>query len=140
MRKIVLVGLAVVLVVMTLAVAGCGGDSAAKATLSAALTKVGADIASLTTQFTAGGTGKDLKAALAKFGPDWDAVVAAAKNVKGADADAAQKAWSDLQTAVQKVPDDATVLQAFGTIQTPLAALQTQMGNLSKLAPPATSK
>ena len=110
-----------------------------RATLSTALGKVGADIASLTTQFTSGGTGKDLKAALTKFGPDWDAVVAAAKNVKGADAAAAEKAWTDLQTAVQTVPDDASVIQAFGTIQTPLAALQTQMGNLSKLAPPTTS-
>ena len=139
MRKVALVGLIVVLAVMTMIVVGCGGDNQAKATLSAALDKVGNDISGLTTQLAAGGTGKDLKAALTQFGPDYEAVVAAAKNMKGADATAAEKAWTDLQTAVASVPDDATVIQAFGTIQTPLAALQTQMAALRKLAPSTTT-
>jgi hypothetical protein len=141
-KKALLLGLVIVLALTTLAVVGCGGGgSDAKAQLSTALDKVEADIAGLTTRFTAGGTVPELKKAKDEMKPDWQAVVDAAKKVKGADAAAAEKAWADVDAAVSGLADNATLIQAAGTIMAPLQNLQKVDQDLRKLAPStATTK
>ena len=79
-RKALLLGLAIVLVITAFAAVSCGGsDEAAKATLLAACTKIEAGVAALQTQFTAGGTVPQLKAAKDAMAVDWKAVVEADK-------------------------------------------------------------
>lgn len=134
-RKLLVVGLAIVLALGTLAVAGCGGDDEeAKAALRAALETVATKVTGLQTAFTAGGTVADLKAAKDDLASDWQAVVTAAEQVKGADIEAAKKAWTDLDAAVSAVPDSATLIEAATQIMTPVQALMTIHGDLSELA------
>ena len=139
-RKVVLLGLAVALALSIVAVAGCGGGTTAadKDALSKALDKVDTDITALTTQFTAGGTVTDLKAALAAVQPDWQAVIDAAKKVKGADVAAAEKVWTDVQTAVSGLADTTPLVQAAAAIMGPINALVQVKTDLRKLAPSTT--
>ena len=139
-RKVVLLGLAVVLALSIVAVVGCGGGTTAadKDALSKALDKVDTDITALTTQFTAGGTVTDLKAALAAVQPDWQAVIDAAKKVKGADVAAAEKVWTDVQTAVSGLADTTPLVQAAAAIMGPINALVQVKTDLRKLAPSTT--
>ncbi len=53
--------------------------------------------------------------------------------MKGADADAAQKAWTEVETAVQGLSDDTPLMQAAGTIMGPVQGLLSVVGELSKL-------
>ena len=140
-RKVVLVGVAVMLLLSVLAMVGCGGGTSAadKATLSKALDKIDADIAVLTTQFTAGGTAADLKKAVGAVKPDWQAVIDAAQKVKGADVAAAQKAWTDVDTAISGLSDSTPIVQAAGAILGPIGALQKVESDLRKLAPASTT-
>ena len=139
-RKVVLLGVAILLVLSVVAVVGCGGGTSAadKAALGTALDKIGVDISTLTTKFTAGGTVPDLKTAITAVKPDWQAVIDAAKKVKGANVAAAEKAWTDVDTAVSGLDDSTPLLQAATTIMGPIAALQTVVGDLRKLAPAST--
>jgi hypothetical protein len=139
-RKALLLGLAIVLAVTALAVVACGGsNAAAKATLSAALDKIETEVTAMQTQFTAGGTVAQLKTAKDQIGVDWQAVMDAAKNVKGADVAAAQKAWTDVDTAITAVPDTATLVEAATTILAPIQALMKVEADLRVLAGPSTS-
>ena len=69
-----------------------------------------------------------------RFAADWQAVVTAAEKVKGADVEAAKKAWTDLDTAVSAVPDSATLIEAAAQIMTPVQSLMTVAGDLAELA------
>jgi hypothetical protein len=127
LRKALVLGLGLVLLISALAcvAAGCGGDDQekAKADLRAALDKVETEMNQLQTTFTTGGTIAQLKAAKDQMGVDWKAVIDAAKKVKGTDTAAAEKAWTDVDTAVNAVPDDATVIQAATSILGPVQTL-----------------
>ena len=54
---------------------------------------------------------------------EWQKVISAAANVDGADAEAAAKAWADLDAAIEKVPHDATAAEAGAIVGDPLGAL-----------------
>ncbi|MBN1320311.1 MAG: hypothetical protein JXA87_05640 [Thermoleophilia bacterium] len=134
-RKLLVLGLVVILALGTLAVAGCGGDDEeAKAALRTALQTVETKVTGLQTAFTSGGTVADLKAAKDDLATDWQAVVTAAEKVKGTDVEAAKKAWTDLDTAVSGVPDSATLIEAATQIMTPVQSLMTIAGDLAELA------
>lgn len=128
---------ALILVLMVFGVAlglvACGGADQ-KAALAAALDKVETAMAKFQTM-GADSTVADVKAARDQIAPLWAAVVAAAKNVKGADAGAAEKAWTDLDAAVNSIPANATIIQAATAIMGPVQALIAVEGNLRKLAP-----
>jgi len=133
-RKALMVGLAVVLALSIVTVVGCGGsDKEAKEALRTALDKINTEVAELTTTFTAGGTVADVKAAKERIAPDWQAVVEAAKKVEGADVEAAEKAWTDVATAIDGLSDDTPLVQAAATIMTPVQNLLTVAGELGKL-------
>lgn len=147
-RKLSLAGLVVVVVLGCLCVAACG-DSGASTTTSAdsttttldpvtimqdALSVVEADMVGLTGSVASGeATGADMKEALILAAPHWQAVVDACEGV-GADATEAQQLWSDLETAVNKLPDSAGLMQMAsvaapaGAIQNYIAALREQVG------------
>jgi hypothetical protein len=111
------------LVVMAVGVAACGGsDADAKGTLRAALDKVEVSAAKFS-QMGASSTVADIKAARDELSPLWIDVVTAAKSVKGADAAAAETAWTTLDSAVNAIPADATIIQAATTIMGPVQAL-----------------
>jgi hypothetical protein len=123
-KKALILGLAILLAVSVVAVAGCGGsDEEAKEALRTALAKIETQVTELTATFTSGGTVADLKAAKDKLAPDWQAVVSAAEGVEGADVAAAEKAWTDAETAIDAVPDDATLAEAATSIMAPVQAL-----------------
>ncbi len=133
-KKALLLGLVFILVLAVVVAAGCGGaDKEAKEALRTALDKINTQVTELTAKFTGGGTVPEVKAALLDIAPDWQAVVEAAKKVKGADADAAQKAWTGVETAVQGLSDDTPLMQAAGTIMGPVQGLLSVVGELSKL-------
>jgi len=128
-----ILGLAIVLV-LGMAVVGCGGsDEEAKEALRTALDKINTQVAELTTTFTSGGTVADVKAAKDRLAPDWEAVVAAAEGVEGADVEAAKKAWTDAEMAIDAVPDSATLMEAAGSIMGPVQGLLTVAGDLGQL-------
>lgn len=109
-KKLLLIGLVVVFAFgAVFATAGCGGDDeAAKEAMRDALTVVENDIADLTETFSSGeASGADLKAALTAVQPDWQAVIDACADVEGADATKAEQVWTDIETAVSTMPDDA---------------------------------
>lgn len=111
-KKLLVVGLVVIFAVGTLFVTACGGDDeAGKQTMRDALTVIETDMAELTTQFTSGGTGADIKAAMVDVQPDWQAVIDACADVEGADAAMAQQVWDDVLAAVTAVPDDAGLVE-----------------------------
>lgn len=134
-RKALLVGLAIVLALTVVGMAACGGGTSkeAKAAMTTALEKINTDIAGMTTALTSGGTVADLKAFKDGAAADWQAVVTAAKDVEGADAVAAEKAWTDLDTAITALPDDADLLTAYGQIQAPVTAIQAVIKALGDL-------
>jgi len=134
-RKLLVLGLMIIMALGTLTVAGCGGDDKeAKEALRAALATVETKVTGLQTAFTQGGTVPELKAAKDDIAADWQAVVTAAEKVKGADVEAAKKAWTDLDTAVSAVPDSATLIEAAAQIMTPVQSLMTVAGDLAELA------
>ena len=134
-RSGLLLGLAVVLAVTMIVVVGCGGSGEdAKANLSAALDKVETSIAGFQ-QMGVDSTVADIKAARDAVKADWAEVVVAAKEVDGADAAAAEKAWTDVNTAVDKIPEGATILEAAALIMGPVTALLKAEGDLRALVP-----
>jgi hypothetical protein len=138
-KKALFVGLAIVLVVMAFAVVACGGNEEAKTALRTALDKVDADIAQLTTQFTAGGTVADVKAAKAQFEGDWTAVVTAAEGVKGADVQAAKDAWTTAAAAIDAMDESQPLMQEGLKIMTQIQGLTKQAAELRKLVGVSTS-
>ena len=106
----------------------------AKTALRTALDKVDADIAALTTQFTAGGTVADVKAAKAAFEADWTAVVTAAEGVKGADVQAAKDAWTTAATAIDNMDESQPLMQEGLKIMSQIQGLTKQAAELRKLS------
>jgi hypothetical protein len=136
-RKLVLLGLVVVLALSALAVAGCGGggtDATAVAAVQGNLTKINAAIADLTAKGTSGSlTVADIKAARDSLKPEVQSVIDNGKKIKGADVNAVQKAWTDLDSAVTALPATATLADAAGVLMmkvTPLTAALTAIANL----------
>jgi hypothetical protein len=125
-KKLLVVGLAVLFVLGAGFAVACGGnDEAAKTTMQDALTVVENDIAQLTATFSSGGgTGADIKTAIAAVEPHWQAVIDACAGVKGADAVKAQEVFDAVQTAVTALPDDAGLPQ-MAALLGPVQALQT---------------
>ena len=80
-----------------------------------------------------GGTAADVKAGKSTIAPDWQAVVDAAKNVKGADAAKAQQLWDEVAAAIDGVPDDADLTTLAGAVMGPVTALQAYVAELGKL-------
>jgi hypothetical protein len=135
LRSGLLLGLAVVLAVTMIVAVGCGGsEEDAKANLSAALDKVETSIAGFQ-QMGADSTVADIKAARDAVKADWQEVVVAAKEVGGADPAAAEKAWTDVNTAVDKIPEGATILEAAALIMGPVTALLKAEQELRALVP-----
>ena len=139
-KKLLVLGLAVIFVVSSLLMVACGGnDAAAKQKLADALTVVEQDIQQLTATFSSGqGTGAQIKAAIAGVEPHWQAVVDACAGVKGADAAKAQQVFTDVQTAVTALPDNAGLPQMAALLPS-VQALQTFEGQLRTLVGGATT-
>jgi hypothetical protein len=136
LRSGLLLGLAVVLAVSMFVVVGCGGsDEDAKANLSTALDKVEASIATFQSSLGANSSVDDVKNALNTVKPDWEAAVTAAKDVEGADVAGAEKAWTDVETAINSIPEGATILEAAALIMTPVTALLKVEQQLRALVP-----
>jgi hypothetical protein len=136
-RNAWLVGLVIALVMTALVVVACGGSGEDdKAALSAALDKVETSIAGFQ-KMGADSTVADIIAARDAVGPDWAEVVAAAKNVEGADPAAAEKAWTDVNTAVDSIPEGASLLQAAALIMGPVQTLLKAESDLRTLVPKA---
>jgi hypothetical protein len=133
-KKLVLIGLAVIFVLGSLFMVACGGDDpAAKEAMKAALTKINADIAGLTGQMVAGGNAADVKAAKGAIQPDWQAVVDACKNLKGADADKAQQLWDAVSIAIDGVPAGADLTTLAAAVMGPVSELKAYVDELAKL-------
>lgn len=136
LRNALILGLIVVMALTMTVAVGCGGsDEAAKADLSAALDTAEASMAGFTSSIGADSSVDDIKAALESFQPEWEAVVAAAGNVEGADAAAAEQAWTDVTTAIDSIPEGASILEAAALIMGPVTALQKQAADLRALVP-----
>ena len=136
LRNALLLGLAVVLALTMFVAVGCGGsDDEAKAELSAALDAAETSMAGFTSSIGADSSVDDIKVALESFQPEWEAVVAAAGNVEGADAAAAEQAWTDVTTAIDSIPEGASILEAAALIMGPVTALQAQAADLRALVP-----
>ena len=134
-RNALVVGLLVALIVTGLVIAGCGGsDDEAKANLSAALDKIETSLAAFQ-QMGADSTVDDILAARDAVKPDWEAVVTAAKEVKGADAAAAEKAWTDVEAAFGKIPQGASLMEAAAVIMGPVQTLLGVEADLRALVP-----
>jgi ATP:corrinoid adenosyltransferase len=139
-KKALVLGLAIVLFVMAFAVVACGGgDKEAKAALGVALDKVDQDIQALTTQFTAGGTVADVKAAKTAFEGDWQAVVTAAEGVKGADVQAAKDAWTTAATAIDNMDESQPLIQEGLKIMGQIKVLTTEAAKLRELSGTSTT-
>jgi len=133
-KKTLILGLTIILALSVMLVVGCGGsDKEAKDALRAALEKINTQVAELTKTFTSGGTVADVKAAKEKIAPDWQAVVEAAKGVEGADVPAAEKAWTDVATAIDGMSNDTPLLAAAAGIMGPVQNLLTVVGELGEL-------
>jgi hypothetical protein len=133
-RKLLVLGLAVILALGAVAVVGCGGgNEEAKAALGTALDKIEQDVTELTTKFTAGGTVADVKAAKDQYTGDWNAVVAAAKNVEGADVAAAEEAWAKVSDAIDAMPEDKPLMEAGMGVLTPVQDMMAVVTDMRKL-------
>jgi len=132
-NKALVLVLAMVLVAALIATVGCGSDKKAKEELRAALDKVEQNIANLTKTFMSGGTVPDVKKAKDAFAADWQAVVAAAEKVKGADAAAAKAAWEKLDAAITALPDDANLATVGASLLPAVQELQKVEQDLRKL-------
>ena len=142
MRKVVLLGLVVVLALAALAVAGCGGsstDATAVAAVQASLGKIDTAIADLTAKGTAGTlTVADIKVVRDSLKPEVQSVIDNGKKIKGADTAAVDKAWTDLDAAVTALPDTATLMDAAGVLMTKVTPLTTALKAIGTLATPTT--
>ena len=130
--KALLLGLIVVLAVTSLAVVGCGSDKEAQAALRGALDIIDVKV----DEFTASAmtsTVPQLKEAKNGIEADWQAVVNAARSVDGADVAAAEKAWTDLSTAVDAIPDDASLMVAGSALLPVAQALLAEKDKLREL-------
>jgi hypothetical protein len=135
-RKALILGLVVVLALAVVAVVACGGsDEEAKANLSAALDTAEASMAGFASSIGADSSVDDITAALESFEPEWQAVIDAAKEVDGADAAAAEQAWTDVTTAIDSIPENATILEAAAIIMGPVTNLQTVAADLRSVVP-----
>jgi hypothetical protein len=129
-------GLIFVLVVTMMVAVGCGGsDEEAKANLSAALDTAEASMAEFSSSIGADSSVDDITAALQQFEPEWQAVIDAAKEVEGADAAAAEQAWTDVTTAIDSIPEGATILEAAALILGPVTNLQAVAQDLRAVVP-----
>lgn len=135
MRKALLLGLIVVLAVTSLAVVGCGSDEEAKAALRSALDVVDVKVDEFTKSAMTS-TVPELKTAKDGLAADWQAVVEAAKAIEGADVAAAEKAWTDLSSAVDAMPDDASLIQAGSALLPVAQALLAEKDKLRELVGP----
>ncbi len=136
LRNALVLGLVCVLAVTVIVAVGCGGsDEEAKANLSAALDKAETSMGGFASSIGATSSVDDIKAALESFGPEWEAVIAAAKDVEGADAAAAEQAWTDVTTAIDSIPEGANILEAAALIMGPVTNLQKVAGDLRALVP-----
>lgn len=142
MRKAVLLGLIVVLAIAAVAVAGCGGggtDADAAAAVQASLVKINAAIADMTAKGTAGTlTVADIKASRDSLKPEVQSVIDNGKKIEGADVDAVQKAWTDLDTAVTALPESATLMEAAGILMTKVTPLTTALSAVAAKVTPTT--
>jgi chromosome condensin MukBEF complex kleisin-like MukF subunit len=134
-KKLVLIGLAVIFALSSLFMVACGGgdDTAAKDAMKAALTKVNADIAGLTQQMMSGGTAADVKAAKGTIEPDWQAVVDACADLKGADAAKAQQLWDAVSAAIDGVAADADLTTLATAVVPAVNELKTYADELAEL-------
>jgi hypothetical protein len=142
-RRIVLLGLVVVLALAALAMAGCGGsgssDADAKAAAQASLAKIDTAIADLTAKGTSGAlTVAGIKATRDSLKADVQTVIDSAKKIKGADVAAAEKAWTDLDTAVTALPDSASLMDAAGVLLTKVGPLTAALAQIKALVTPTT--
>jgi hypothetical protein len=143
-KKVVLLGLVVVLALAAVAVAGCGGSSSAsdadaKAAVQAGLTKIDAAIADLTAKGTSGAlTVAGIKSTRDSLKTDVLSVIANAKKIKGADVSGAEKAWTDLDSAVTALPDSATLMDAAAVLLTKVAPLTAALDQIRALVTPTT--
>ncbi len=142
-RKAVLLGLVVVLALAAVAVAGCGGggtsDADAKAAVQAGLAKIDTAIADLTAKGTSGAlTVAGIKATRDSLKSDVQSVIDNAKKIKGADVSAAEKAWTDLDSAVTALPDSATLMDAAGVLMTKVGPLTAALAQIKALVTPTT--
>jgi hypothetical protein len=145
-RKIVLLGLVVVLALAALAVIGCGGsgnggsEASAKAAVQADMAKIDAAIADLTQKGTSGAlTVAGIKAARDSLKAQVEDVIAQAKNIKGADVNAVQKAWTDLDSAVTALPDSATLMDAAAVLMTKVTPLTAALAQIKALVSPSST-
>jgi hypothetical protein len=141
-RKAVLLGLVVVLLIAGLAAAGCGGsstDPAAVAAVQASAAKVDAAIKDLTAQGTTGAlTVAGIKTARDGLKPEVQSIIDNGKKIKGADTAAVQKAWTDLDAAVTALPDTATLMDAAGVLMTKVTPLKAAIAAVTALVTPTS--
>ena len=136
-RKLLLLGLVAVVVLAGLFTVGCGDDGEdGTAAMQAALDQIEADMASLTTKMTSGGTAADVKAAKDDLQPHWQAVIDACADVEGADAAKAQQVWDDAAAAIDSVPADADLMTLAGAVMGPVTALQAYVAELREIVGP----
>jgi hypothetical protein len=132
-KKLLLVGLAVVVTLGCLFVAACGGSDEGKVTMQNALSVVETDISGMEASFGTGqATGAAIKAALTTVAPDWQAVVDACDGVKGADKAKAQELWTNLETTVNGLADDAGMAQ-LAVVLGPVTELKTFITGLREI-------
>jgi len=136
-RKLMFVGLAVVIALGSLFVVACGEEESTgpdpKVAMADALAVIDADIVALTDEMMAGGTGADVKAAKDSVASDWEAVVDACEGLDGADAAKAQKVFDDLAAAIDGLADDADLATIAGVVMGPLTELTDYAAELGEL-------
>lgn len=135
-RKLLLVGLAALVVLGSLFVAACGGgdEQASKDALRSALDVIDTDIDEMTATMTSGGgDAADVKAAKESIAPHWQAVVDACEGVEGADASKAQGLWDDVAAAIDSLPDDADLMTLASVVLGPVTALTDHAAELREL-------
>lgn len=131
MRKAVLLVLVAVLALTALAVAGCGGggtDQAAVTTVQGNLAKIDTAIKDMTAKGVAGTlTVADIKSARDTLKPEVQSVIDNGTKIEGADTGAVQKAWTELDTAVNGLSDSATLQEAGAILLSKVTPLQTAL-------------
>ena len=142
MRKVVLLGLVVILALAALGLAGCGGsstDATAVAAVQASLAKVDAAVKDLTAKGTAGTlTVAEIKTTRDTLKPDVQSVIDNGAKIKGADTAAVQKAWTELDAAVTALPATATLMDAAPVLMTKISPLTAALGAIGTLVTPTT--
>ena len=136
------VGLAVVIALGSLFVVACGDDESAgpdpKVAMQQALDKVEAAVATLIESVPTA-NGADMKQILVDYEADWQALVAAAENLEGADAAEAQKKWDDIVAAIETLDDDSVGTELLGAVTAPGLALQSYVASLRELVGPSAT-